>query len=349
MAYAANLDIWGSSDAVDSRDDQLDDPASDILPGQFTLAPVQHVGLALLSVAHTSSSFALGAISGVLVARALSGNATFNVKKGTTTLGFVYKGGIIVAVDSRASMGTYISSQTVNKVLEISDVILGTMAGGAADCSYWERYLSKLCRLFELRNQGKIPVAAASNLLANIFYSWRGYGLCCGSRESFSRAAVEALSLTVFSITLIDGTCLMKKLLSWGVARFTTLHTETEAPEESAECITATVAGGTALLQQLTFLNCTTHTPLLAEWKAAFCEKFDQSYNGVTPRRRCDTVTLMLQLDGIERCCASLHKIAALQWLITPKAQPAHWASRGAVRFRPLSETHIKRKSTAKA
>jgi 20S proteasome subunit beta 5 len=27
---------------------------------------------------------------------------------GTTTLGFVYKGGVIVAVDSRASMGNYI-------------------------------------------------------------------------------------------------------------------------------------------------------------------------------------------------------------------------------------------------
>merc|ERR1712070_595091 len=35
---------------------------------------------------------------------------------GTTTLGFVYKGGVIIAVDSRASMGNYISSQTVKKV-----------------------------------------------------------------------------------------------------------------------------------------------------------------------------------------------------------------------------------------
>lgn len=32
---------------------------------------------------------------------------------GTTTLGFMFQGGIIVAVDSRASMGTYICKRLV--------------------------------------------------------------------------------------------------------------------------------------------------------------------------------------------------------------------------------------------
>lgn len=34
---------------------------------------------------------------------------------GTTTLGFIFEHGIIIAVDSRASQGPYISSQTVKK------------------------------------------------------------------------------------------------------------------------------------------------------------------------------------------------------------------------------------------
>ena len=34
---------------------------------------------------------------------------------GTTTLAFKYQGGVIVAVDSRASAGAYIASQTVKK------------------------------------------------------------------------------------------------------------------------------------------------------------------------------------------------------------------------------------------
>lgn len=67
---------------------------------------------------------------------------------GTTTLAFSFKGGIIVAVDSRASMGQYVGSGTVKKIIEINPYLLGTMAGGAADCSFWERDLGRRCKLY---------------------------------------------------------------------------------------------------------------------------------------------------------------------------------------------------------
>uniref|UniRef100_A0A7S1FGX4 Proteasome subunit beta n=1 Tax=Noctiluca scintillans TaxID=2966 RepID=A0A7S1FGX4_NOCSC len=102
-------------------------------------------------------------------------------KHGTTTLAFVFQHGIIVAVDSRASQGSYIGSQTVKKVIEINDRLLGTMAGGAADCSFWERNLTMQCRLWELRNGEKMTVSAASRVLANIFWSYKGRGLSCGT------------------------------------------------------------------------------------------------------------------------------------------------------------------------
>ena len=105
----------------------------------------------------------------------------FNFAKGTTTLGFVFQGGVIIAVDSRASMGSYISSQSVRKVLHITDRLLGTMAGGAADCQYWERYLGQLCRLYELKNKERISVATASKMLSNIMFSYRGRDLSCGT------------------------------------------------------------------------------------------------------------------------------------------------------------------------
>eukprot|EP00474_Spongospora_subterranea_P008716 CRZ09174.1 hypothetical protein [Spongospora subterranea] len=100
---------------------------------------------------------------------------------GTTTLGFVFKGGVLIAVDSRASMGSYIGSGTVKKVIEINERLLGTMAGGAADCSYWERHLATECRLYQLRNGENISVAAASKILCNIFFQYRGRGLSCGT------------------------------------------------------------------------------------------------------------------------------------------------------------------------
>lgn len=101
--------------------------------------------------------------------------------KGTTTLAFTFQGGIIVSVDSRATQGPYIASQYVQKVIEINPFLLGTMAGGAADCQFWERDLGRRCRLYELRNKERISVAAASKLLANTMFQYRGYGLSMGT------------------------------------------------------------------------------------------------------------------------------------------------------------------------
>ena len=43
-------------------------------------------------------------------------------------------------------MGGYISSNNVKKVLPITDKIMATIAGGAADCEFWERDLSRNCK-----------------------------------------------------------------------------------------------------------------------------------------------------------------------------------------------------------
>ncbi|KAK2753514.1 Proteasome subunit beta type-5 [Arachnomyces sp. PD_36] len=100
---------------------------------------------------------------------------------GTTTLAFRFQGGIIVATDSRATAGNWIASQTVKKVIEINSCLLGTMAGGAADCQYWLAYLGMQCRLHELRHKRRISVAAASKILANLVYSYKGMGLSMGT------------------------------------------------------------------------------------------------------------------------------------------------------------------------
>lgn len=62
------------------------------------------------------------------------------------------------------------------------------MAGGAADCQYWETYLGIQCRLHELREKERISVAAASKYLCNLVYSYKGMGL---SMVSFELSAAE--------------------------------------------------------------------------------------------------------------------------------------------------------------
>nr|CAH8874100.1 unnamed protein product [Trichobilharzia regenti] len=109
------------------------------------------------------------------------GETKIHFLHGTTTLAFKYSGGAIVATDSRATAGSYIASGTTKKIIEIDKFLLGTMAGGAADCQFWERVLTKHCRLFELRNKERISVAAASKLLANMIYNYKGMGLSIGT------------------------------------------------------------------------------------------------------------------------------------------------------------------------
>jgi len=55
------------------------------------------------------------------------------------------------------------------------------MAGGAADCQFWERNLGQQCRLYELANGKRITVRAASKLLSNTMFSYRGMGLSMGT------------------------------------------------------------------------------------------------------------------------------------------------------------------------
>ncbi|XP_029770316.1 LOW QUALITY PROTEIN: uncharacterized protein LOC112125684, partial [Terrapene carolina triunguis] len=100
---------------------------------------------------------------------------------GTTTLAFKFQHGVVVATDSRASAGKYISTLQFNKVIEINPYLLGTMSGSAADCQYWERLLAKHCRLYALRNKERISVSAASKLLSNMLCEYRGMGLSVGS------------------------------------------------------------------------------------------------------------------------------------------------------------------------
>jgi 20S proteasome subunit beta 5 len=109
-------------------------------------------------------------------------------KHGTTTLAFEFKEGVLVAVDARATQGGFIASNKVRKVIEINEYLLGTMAGGAADCSFWERYLAMQCRIYELRNSEKISIAAASKILADVCYNYRGYGLSMGTMVTGSDA-----------------------------------------------------------------------------------------------------------------------------------------------------------------
>ena len=112
----------------------------------------------------------------------VSSVAPFEFAHGTTTLAFIFRDGIVVAVDSRATLGTFIGSKTTHKVLPIHSHLIGTMAGGAADCSHWIRKLQTEARLYQQMEGGKrMSVSRAARLLSNVLYENRGLGLSLGT------------------------------------------------------------------------------------------------------------------------------------------------------------------------
>ena len=104
----------------------------------------------------------------------LPGGDRLPVNHGTTTLAFIIDEGIVCAVDSRASMGSLVGSRTTDKVLPVTSRVLGTMAGGAADCGYWIRALSAQVRLWELEEGRPASVASVAHLLVEMLRGQRG-------------------------------------------------------------------------------------------------------------------------------------------------------------------------------
>eukprot|EP00903_Cladosiphon_okamuranus_P013756 g12805.t1 len=112
---------------------------------------------------------------------AAPGAEPLKLSHGTTTVAVVCEGGVIAAVDSRASMGSFVGSRTTQKVIPVSEHILGTMAGGAADCTFWLRYLGMQAKIFQDRNGSPMPVATAARVLADALLGQRGRGLSVGT------------------------------------------------------------------------------------------------------------------------------------------------------------------------
>ncbi len=66
--------------------------------------------------------------------------------KGTTTLGIVFKDGVILATDKRATMGYMIASKKAKKVYKVADRIGLTTAGGVGDAQQLARILTVECQ-----------------------------------------------------------------------------------------------------------------------------------------------------------------------------------------------------------
>lgn len=97
--------------------------------------------------------------------------------KGTTTIGITCKDGVVLASDTRATMGTLIAHKFVKKSFMIDKHLGATVAGGVADAQALIRWIQSEAKLYRMRKGEEISVEGVATLLANIMFSNRYYPL----------------------------------------------------------------------------------------------------------------------------------------------------------------------------
>lgn len=97
------------------------------------------------------------------------------LNSGTTTIGLVCKGGVVLATERRATMGHFIANKTAVKLFRIDKMIGATLAGSLGDAQALIRYMQAEVALYRLRRGAPARVESAATLTANILNTNRYY------------------------------------------------------------------------------------------------------------------------------------------------------------------------------
>lgn len=103
------------------------------------------------------------------------GELMTEINKGTTTVGIVCSNGIVLATDSRATMGHFIASSKAKKVYQIDNLIGMTIAGSVGDAQRIVRWLQVEAKLYQMRREEPMTIKAITNLLGGIMNNSRAY------------------------------------------------------------------------------------------------------------------------------------------------------------------------------
>lgn len=93
--------------------------------------------------------------------------------KGTTTIGVVCRNGVILASDTRVTMGFYVAHKYGKKIYKIDEHLAMTIAGTVADAQRTVDVLTAQAQLYRLEMGRPIPISSAARLIANLLFSAR--------------------------------------------------------------------------------------------------------------------------------------------------------------------------------
>ncbi|HUV80468.1 MAG TPA: archaeal proteasome endopeptidase complex subunit beta [Candidatus Bathyarchaeia archaeon] len=97
------------------------------------------------------------------------------VKKGTTTVGLICDGGVVLASEKRATMGSFIASKAAKKIYQVDDRLGITTAGIVGDAQALIRMMSVEGKLYKIRRGEPMTVNAMATLMSNVLNGQRFY------------------------------------------------------------------------------------------------------------------------------------------------------------------------------
>lgn len=97
------------------------------------------------------------------------------LKTGTTTVGLLFKDGVVLASDSKSTLGSLVASKTTQKIYQVDDKIAVTTAGGSGDTQALIRILKAEINLYKITRNKEFSVRSAVTLLSNILSNNRYY------------------------------------------------------------------------------------------------------------------------------------------------------------------------------
>ncbi|XP_044056046.1 proteasome subunit beta type-5-like [Siniperca chuatsi] len=102
----------------------------------------------------------------------------FPMSHGTTTLAFMFQGGVLAAADTRSSCSGLVACPASQKIVPIHSHLVGTTSGTSADCALWKRILARELRLYQLRHGRRLSTSGAAKLLSHMLHPFKGTELC---------------------------------------------------------------------------------------------------------------------------------------------------------------------------
>lgn len=133
------------------------------------------------------------------------------LKSGTTTLGMIYRDGVVLAADSKSTLGYMVDSKLAKKIYKLDEHIGLTIAGSVGDAQTIIRILRAQFKLYKLE-RGPITLKAAATLLSNIMQGTKWFPFL----NQFILAGYDSRGPGIYSFDPLGGFDTRDKFFSTG-------------------------------------------------------------------------------------------------------------------------------------